>query len=144
MLENLQEDRYLIFQLGDKHLGFDMKYIQEITELQPITTMPGVPIYMRGIINLRGAIIPIVDIKLKFEKTKFESTNRGSIIVLDVNNIKFAVLVDCVEDLIIIEESQINKISDNFYDECLKGIYEISGEVKILLDAERLISTLHK
>ena len=81
--EDTMKDRYLTFEIGGESYGIDIKYVREIVGLQPITPVPELPDYIRGIINLRGKIIPVVDVRLRFRKPFKEYTDRTCVIVID-------------------------------------------------------------
>lgn len=66
--EDTQKDKYLIFSIGKEHYGIDIKYVIEIIGIEPITEVPELPTYVKGVINLRGKIIPVMDVRLKFRK----------------------------------------------------------------------------
>ena len=82
--EDTQKDKYLTFRLGEEIYGIDISVVIEIIGIQPITSVPEVPDYVQGIINLRGKIIPVVDIRTKFGMARAEDTEETCIIVVDV------------------------------------------------------------
>ena len=85
MEEDNLGDRYLTFQLDEEIYGIDLKYVKEIVGMQAITAIPDTPDYIRGIINLRGKIIPVMDVRLRFKKPPVEYNDRTCIIVIDID-----------------------------------------------------------
>ena len=85
--EDTQKDKYLTFSLGDEVYGIDIRVVIEIIGIQKITNVPEVPDYVRGIINLRGKIIPVVDMRLRFRREYREYTDRTCVIVVEINGV---------------------------------------------------------
>jgi len=83
--ENTQKDKYLTFLLGEETYAIEIKYVTEIIGIQPITQVPELPSYIKGIINLRGRIIPVMDVRLRFKKPPVEYNDRTCIIVIDID-----------------------------------------------------------
>ncbi len=146
VLEEQDEDtlkgKYLIFLLGNEMYGMEIRYITEIIGIQPITEVPEMPGYVKGITNLRGKIIPVMDVRLRFKKAPREYDDRTCIIVLETNDISIGLIVDSVSEVIPIEEEDIapppdiNKGSHNY----IKGIGKAGGSVKLLLDCQKLLT----
>lgn len=141
--EDTQKDKYLTFTLGNDFFGIDILYVTEIIGLQQITPVPDLPEHIKGIINLRGKIIPVMDIRLRFKKEFREYDERTCIIVVDIGDISIGLIVDRVSEVIDIPESNISlppklaKSSTNGY---VKAIGKIEEEVKLILDCEKLLS----
>ena len=87
-LEDTQKDKFLTFNLGDESYGIEIMYVTEIIGIQPITEVPELPDYIRGIINLRGKIIPVMDVRIRFKKSTREYDDRTCVIVIDIRYIK--------------------------------------------------------
>jgi len=142
MEEDNLGDRYLTFQLDEEIYGIDLKYVKEIVGMQAITAIPDTPDYIRGIINLRGKIIPVMDVRLRFMKELKEYNERTCVIVVNVDDQSTGLIVDSVSEVISIPESDIvdppemGKEGNNF----IKGIGKVGNEVKLLLNCERLLS----
>lgn len=107
--EDTQSGKYLTFPLGNEVFGIEIKYITEIIGIQTITIVPEVPKYVKGIINLRGKIIPVVDVRLKFNKEEAEYNDRTCIIVIDIKDITIGLIVDCVSEVVDITDENIKK-----------------------------------
>lgn len=107
MEEDTQKGKFLTFSLGKEDYGVEIKYVTEIIGIQSITEVPDLPAYINGIINLRGKIIPVMDVRLRFGKTVREYDDRTCIIVIDINDISIGLIVDRVSEVINIPESEI-------------------------------------
>lgn len=105
--EDTQQDRYLTFSLGNQIFGIEIRYVTEIIGIQPITEVPEMPDYVKGIINLRGKIIPVIDVRLKFRKEPAEYNDRTCIIVIDIHEISIGLIVDNVAEVLTITEENI-------------------------------------
>ena len=96
--EDTQKGRVLTFSLDKESYGIDIKYVIEIIGMQSITKIPELPDYIKGVINLRGKIIPVIDVRLKFKKEGKEYNDRTCIIVVDINGISIGLIVDSMLD----------------------------------------------
>jgi purine-binding chemotaxis protein CheW len=141
--EDTQKGRFLTFSLGKESYGIEIKYVTEIIGIQPITEIPELPEYIRGIINLRGKIIPVMDVRLRFKKEPKEYNDRTCVIVIDIKDISIGLIVDSVSEVLtipeqdIVEPPQMNKGFNNRY---IKGIGKVGNDVKLLLDCEKLLT----
>ncbi|HAN21106.1 MAG: chemotaxis protein CheW [Clostridiales bacterium GWF2_36_10] len=140
--EDTQSGRYLTFIIENESYGIEIKFVTEIINILPITTVPGLPVYIKGIINLRGKIIPVMDIRLRFNKNVLEYNDRTCIIVALIDNMDIGFIVDSVAEVLTIPESdivnppEINKASNRF----IKGIGKVGNGIKLLLDYQSLIN----
>lgn len=143
MEEDTQKDRFLTFSLGKETYGIEIRYVTEIIGIQAITEIPELPEYVKGIINLRGKIIPVMDVRLRFKKEPKEYSDRTCIIVVDIKNISIGLIVDSVSEVLTIPEQdiaeppQMNKGLNNRY---IKMIGKVGNDVKLLLDCEMLLT----
>jgi len=140
--EDTQSGRFLTFQINSEVYGIEIRYVTEIIGIQPITEVPELSEYMKGIINLRGKIIPVMDVRLRFKKNSVEYNDRTCVIVIDIGTISIGLIVDNVSEVLSIPEGEIVlppdiKSGGNRY---IKGIGKVGNEVKLLLDCEKLIS----
>jgi len=141
--EDTQKDRFLTFTLGKECYGIEIKYVTEIIGIQAITEIPELPPYMKGIINLRGKIIPVMDVRIRFKKEPKEYNDRTCIIVFDIDDMSIGLIVDSVAEVLTISEEDIvdppkmNSIFNNGY---IKKIGKVGNDVKLLLDCEKLLS----
>lgn len=143
MEEDTQKGRFLTFLLGQESYGIEIKYVTEIIGIQAITEIPELPEYVKGIINLRGKIIPVMDVRLRFNKEAREYNDRTCVIVVDIRELSVGLIVDSVSEVLsipetgIVEPPRINKGFNNRY---IKNIGKVDNEVKLLLDCERLLT----
>lgn len=145
---DLEEDtlkgRYLTFSIGNESYGIEVKYVTEIVGIQTITVIPELPEYVKGIINLRGKIIPVMDVRLRFRKEPKDYNDRTCVIVIDISDLSIGLIVDAVSEVItipeqdIVEPPQMNKGFSNRY---IKNIGKVGSDVKLLIDCEKLLSS---
>lgn len=140
--EDTQKGKFLTFTLGTETYGLEIKYVTEIIGIQEITQVPEMPEYIRGIINLRGKIIPVMDVRLRFKKPLIEYNDRTCIIVVDINDCAVGLIVDTVSEVLTIQEQDIvatpdiNKAQNNY----VKNIGKVGNKVKLLLDCDKLLN----
>lgn len=143
MEEDTQKGRFLTFSLGQESYGIEIKYVTEIIGIQAITEIPELPEYVKGIINLRGKIIPVMDVRLRFKKEPREYNDRTCVIVVDIQEVSIGLIVDSVAEVLtipdqdIVEPPQMNKGFNNRY---IKRIGKVGNDVKLLLDCEKLLT----
>lgn len=140
--EDTQKDKYLTFILEKEVYGIDIKFVTEIIGLQAITEVPELPEYIKGIINLRGKIIPVMDMRARFKKSSREYDDRTCIIVIDTNGIAIGLIVDRVAEVITIYEEDVVSLPEMIKDDKQKYIYgigKVGNDVKLLLDCEKLL-----
>lgn len=130
--------QYIVVKFGDEQFGIDIKYIDNIVRMQRITRVPKVQSYIKGVINLRGEVIPVVSIRLKMglEEDVITKTTRIIIIKLD-NGEVIGMLVDEVKEVVTLQMSQIEKVSYDSKEEkvnYLSGVGKDKGELISLLD----------
>ncbi len=141
--EDTQKGRYLIFSLGNESYGIEIQYVTEIIGIQTIIEVPEVPDYVKGIINLRGKIIPVMDVRLRFKKEAREYIDRTCVIIVDIQELSIGLIVDSVSEVLTIPEEdmvdppQLNKGNNSRY---IKSIGKVGNDVKLLLDCEKLLS----
>lgn len=141
--EDTQKGRYLTFSLGRESYGIEIKFVTEIIGIQIITQIPELPEYVKGIINLRGKIIPVMDVALRFKKEPREYNDRTCIIVVDFGDLSIGLIVDSVSEVVtipdedIVDPPQMNKGLSNRY---IKSIGKLGNDVKLLLDCEKLLT----
>jgi len=141
--EDTQKGRFLTFSLGKETYGIEIKYVTEIIGIQAITEIPELPEYIKGIINLRGKIIPVMDVRLRFKKEPRAYNDRTCVIVIDIKDISIGLIVDSVSEVLsipeqdIVEPPQMNRGFNNRY---IKKIGKVGNDVKLLLDGEKLLT----
>jgi purine-binding chemotaxis protein CheW len=142
-VEDTQKGRYLTFSLGEEIFGIEIRYVTEIVGIQPITKIPEVPVYVKGIINLRGQIIPVLDMRLKFRKEEIDYTNRTCIIVVDIDGMLVGLIVDNVSEVLTISDENIVEppnYKTGFQNRYIKNIGRANDGVKLLLDCEKILT----
>jgi purine-binding chemotaxis protein CheW len=107
ILEDTQEDLYLTFLLGEDTFGIGIGYVKEIIGIMPITAIPEFPDHIRGVINLRGRIIPVMDVRLRFKRPAMEYDSRTCIIVVEILETSIGLIVDRVAEVVAIPEHEI-------------------------------------
>lgn len=141
--EDTQKGKYLTFLLGNELYGVEIKYVIEIIGIQTITEVPELPEYVRGIINLRGKIIPVMDVRLRFKKPFREYADRTCIVVVEIMDKLVGLIVDSVSEVLAIADEHIvppPEIGQGFHNRYIKGIGKVGREVKLLLDCNRLLN----
>jgi len=140
--------KYLTFKLVDEEYGLEILKVREIIGLLPITSLPRTPVFVRGIINLRGKVIPVIDLRKKFELDSTDDTDQTCIIVVDVTgstgSIQVGILVDSVSEVLDIRGEDIEDspmFGSNVDTAFILGMAKVKGSVKILLNIERVLST---
>ncbi len=139
--EDTQRGKYLTFALGQESYGLEINCIKEIVGMQPVTSIPEAPPWMRGIINLRGRIIPVIDMRLKFGKPEKAYDDRTCIVVIDAQETLAGLIVDTVAEVLAIGEDNIvppPSLRSGAGNRVIKAIGKVGSEVKLLLDSEKL------
>jgi purine-binding chemotaxis protein CheW len=141
--EDTQVNKYLFFRIGKESYGIGIKFVIEIIELQNISSVPDMPKYVKGVINLRGRVIPIVDLRLRFDMEEREYDNRTCIIVTEVDHILVGCLVDTVEEVMEIPEKNVEPPpqfrSASGRDRYISGMGKSGDAIKILIDVEKIV-----
>jgi purine-binding chemotaxis protein CheW len=140
--------QYLTFQLGEEVFGLDVSHVREILEFTTVTKVPRTPDYMRGVINLRGSVVPVLDMRLKFGLTQTEKTVNTCIIVVEVSfedeHTIIGALVDSVQEVFELEPDQIEpapKIGTQLKTEFIKGMGKKDDHFIILLNIDKVFSS---
>ena len=143
--EDTQRGRFLTFTIEDNIYGLAIRFVTEIIGVQTATKVPETPDYVKGIINLRGRIIPLVDVRLKFGKEEIPYTERTCIIVIEVGQVAVGLIVDKVNDVLTLEDHQIalppSGGSIGFENRYIESIGKVDDMVLLLLNAEKLLRT---
>ncbi len=140
--------KYLTFQLAKEEFGIRVLKVREIMGLQEITAVPQTPAHIKGVINLRGKVVPVIDLRLKFGIPAAEYTQRTCIIVTQVQGESSAVLmgivVDGVSEVLNLTGAEIEdtpEFGEQIAGNYLLGMAKVKGKVKILLDIDKVLST---
>lgn len=137
---------YLVFTLGKQEYGIDILKVQEIRgyDSQSVTRIANVPSFIKGVTNLRGIIVPIVDMRIKFNLEKVEYDHQTVVIILNLKSRVVGVVVDGVSDVLVLQPSQLSaapQFGTAFSTEYLTGIGTIGERMLILVDIERLMTS---
>jgi purine-binding chemotaxis protein CheW len=135
-------DEYLTFSLGDEEYAVDILKVQEIRGYENVTRLPDSPDFIKGVINLRGVIVPIVDLRLKFELGKAEYNELTVMIILNLGSRVVGIVVDSVSDVVRLPGEQIKPSPDlggAVDTRFLKGVATVSERMLLLLDIERMM-----
>lgn len=142
-----QFGKYLTFKLGGEEYGLEILKVREIIGLMNITSVPQTPEYVRGVINLRGKVIPVVDLRVKFGMERIDESEQTCIIVVEVMQGKEAmpmgVLVDAVSEVLDIGEEQVEptpSFGGSVQQEFILGMAKIDEQVKILLNIQHVMT----
>jgi len=141
--EDTQANKYLFFRIGKESYGIGIRFVIEIIELQNISEVPDMPKYVKGVINLRGKVIPIIDLRLRFEMDERAYDNRTCIIVTEVDHVLVGCLVDTVEEVMEIPEKNIESPprfrTSTGKDLYIQGMGKVGESIKILIDVEKIV-----
>jgi purine-binding chemotaxis protein CheW len=140
--------KYLTFKLVDEEYGLEILKVREIIGLLPITNLPRTPVFVRGVINLRGKVIAVIDLRKKFELDVMDDTDQTCIIVVDVTGtnggvVEMGILVDSVSEVLDIKGEDIEEspsFGTNVDTAFILGMAKTKGSVKILLNIEKVLS----
>jgi len=141
--EDTQKGKFLTFVLDKEVYAIEIKFVIEIIGIQPITEIPELPAYIKGIINLRGKIIPVMVVRIRFKKKPVDYNDRTCVIVIDDENISLGLIVDNVSEVLSIPDEnlvpppEMNRGSENRY---IKAIGKVENGVKLILDCEKLVN----
>ena len=145
IIENKIDDLYMVFIINNQKYALSSKYIIEIIEMLPITKVPFLPKYMKGIINLRSTIIPVMDARVRFDMEVIDYNERTCIIIIENNMDKIGLIVDAVNEVINISSKQsmkMNSNKDEFKQSFVKGVSEINNEIQLILDCDSLVEII--
>ena len=146
-----REGKYLTFTLAEEEYGIGILKIKEIIGMMPITTVPQTPEFVKGVINLRGKVIPVIDLRLRFGMGEIDYTERTCIIVVDVveidgqaGTVLIGIVVDSVSEVLNIKGDDIEDtptFGTKLNTEYILGMAKMEGGVKILLDIDRVLNS---
>jgi len=140
--EDTQKGKYLTFLLDKEVYAIEIKFVTEIVGIQPITEIPELPAYVKGIINLRGKIISVMDVRLKFKKNPIEYNDRTCVVVVKINDVPVGLIVDNVSEVLSIADANVvppPDMYDGSENNYLKGIGKAGNDVKLILDCSKLM-----
>ena len=144
-----REGKYLTFELGGEEYGLEILKVKEIISIMNITAVPNTPDYVKGVINLRGKVIPVIDLRQRFNMESKDYNERTSIIVVDIReddgkNLMMGVVVDSVSEVLNVKEEEIEEtptFGTQLNTEFILGMAKVKDEIKILLDIDKVLSS---
>ncbi|HUU41691.1 MAG TPA: chemotaxis protein CheW [Desulfatiglandales bacterium] len=143
-----KEGKYLTFSLNKEEYGIGILKIKEIIGMMPITPVPKTPEYIKGVINLRGKVIPIVDLRLRFDMDEIDYNERTCIIVVEIgtqaDTVMIGIVVDSVSEVLNIKGEDIEDtptFGTSLSIDYILGLAKTEGDVKILLDIDRVLKS---
>lgn len=139
--EDSQKGKFLTFRIDREDYGLEIRHVTEIIGIQKITEVPDMADYVRGVINLRGKVIPVIDVRARFRLPPRDYDERTCIIVVHVRELAVGLVVDKVNEVADIPDAQIEPAprTSSPHGRYIQGIGKIGDEVKIILDASRLL-----
>ena len=144
----METSRYLTFKLEDEVFALDVGQVREVLDLSPITKVPKAPRFMRGVINVRGSVVPVVDLRLKFGMPEIKNTLDTRIVVmelsLDNETVVVGAIADSVHEVMELEVGHIEpppKIGSRWRTEFIKGIGKRDNQFIIILDIDKIFSS---
>lgn len=140
--EDALKDRFLTFHLGKEIYGLEIRHVTEIIVLQEITKVPDLPEFIIGVVNLRGNVISVMDMRKRFHLETKEYDDRTCIVVVNIKEITIGLLVDTVNEVLNIPEKQVDpppKSHSGIKSSYVMGMGKVDEQVKILLDIEKIL-----
>ncbi len=145
LLDVDEENKYLTFSLGDEEYGINIKDVTEIIGIQSITDLPDTIDYIKGVINLRGKVHPLIDMRLRFKMVERDYDERTCIIVVTIDDYVVGLIVDTVSEVLEIPEDNIDPpplIINNSAKDFIEGLGKIDEQVKIILNTKKVLFDL--
>ncbi len=143
-----KEGKYLTFSLAGEEYGIGILKVKEIIGMMPVTPVPQTPVFVKGVINLRGKVIPVLDLRLKFGMEEIEYSERTTIIVVEVELqnglVQIGIVVDSVSEVVNIKAEEIEEtpaFGSSLNSDYILGMAKLEGSVKILLDINQVLTS---
>lgn len=143
--ENAPQGQYLIFSIDQESFGIDINDVLEIISMELITVVPDLPDFIKGVINLRGSVVPVMDVRVRFQKGPKAYNDRTCIIVVKIENTFMGLVVDEVLEVMNIEEQEImqppkgGKEKENITNRYIWGFVKKGEDVRLLIDGKKLL-----
>ncbi|PJI08206.1 MULTISPECIES: chemotaxis protein CheW [Clostridium] len=139
--EDTQKDKFLTFTIENEFYGIEIKHVIEIIVIQDISKIPELPEYIKGIINLRGKIIPVMDVRLRFKKKEKKYNDRTCIIIIELEDVFVGLIVDGVSEVVNIPDSEIVSPPEisRYNNEYIRAIGKTNSGIKLILDCNKLL-----
>jgi purine-binding chemotaxis protein CheW len=143
MTDILTERKVVVFQLRDEEYGVDVQQVKSIERLETITRVPSTPVFIKGVINLRGVVTPIIDLRSRFDLEEADYTENTRIIVVSVNGMEVGLIVDAANDVLDVPVDKIEptpEVVGGIEKEYLDGVAKLDHRLLILLDLEKVLN----
>ena len=140
--EDTQEGKFLTFSMGKEEYGIEIRFVTEIIGIQKITDLPDMPAYVKGVINLRGKVIPVIDVRLRFGFEERDYDERTCIVVVNINELSVGMIVDSVREVLDIPANQIDpppSVRKGHESRYIQGLGKVGNDVKIILEIQKLL-----
>ena len=140
--EDTIEDLYLLFSIGERTYGLDLQYMIEIISYEKITEIDNMPTYVKGVINLRGKIIPVIDVRLRFRLPQKEYNEFTCIVIVKLENLIAGIIVDTVQDIIKIPKENLEatpSFGNNRETWCIDNLGKVNDKVIMILNLDKFI-----
>ncbi len=139
-----QEGKYMTFRSGQEYFGLEIRYVQQILRYQAVTMIPETEDYIKGLINLRGRIIPVVDVGVRFKQGQCEYNDKTCILVINVKSTTVGLVVEQIAEVVEISKEDILPPpslgrGDRAHNKYVYGIGKVGNTVKLLIDPEKLL-----
>jgi len=139
-----QKGKYMTFKSGQEYFGLEIQYVEQIIQFQTITAIPETEDYIKGLINLRGKVIPVVDVRLRFKQEPLEYNDRTCIMVINVKGVTVGLIVEQIAEVVEIKDENIlppptigrGSVQNKY----VYGIGKVGDTVKLLLDPDKLLN----
>lgn len=141
----LMNNRYLVFSVNNQNFALDLSHIIEIVEILPITKIPNMPECIKGIMNLRGTVVPVMDLRMRFGFSETEYTERTCIVVIQNNNSLVGLIVEEVEDVLTIEKEEMSSpsnLNNNHIVKYIQSIGMANNAAQSILDCDMLFDLI--
>ncbi len=143
--QDAQKGKYMTFKSGNEFFGLEIQYVNEIIKFQSVTAIPETEDYIKGLINLRGKVIPVIDVRLRFKQPPLEYNDRTCIIVINVKSMIVGLIVEKIAEVVEIKDENILPPptfgrADKVQNKYVYGIGKVGDTVKLLLDPDKLLN----
>ncbi len=143
--EDTLKNKYLIFSIGNESYGIEIRYVIEIINVVPIIKVPDLADYVKGIINLRGNVIPVIDVRLKFKKEERKYDNKTCIVVVNISGVSIGLIIDRVNEVVSIEDQNISlppmiDQSNDDTNDHIEGIGKINSQIILIINCNKLLA----
>lgn len=141
--ETILENKLIVFRLENEEYALSVQNVGSIERILPITRVPSTPPFVKGVINLRGVVTPVIDLKRRFHEEDTEFTNQTRIIIINYEDITVGIIVDSANDVVDIDESQIEpppEVVGMVEVDYITGVVKLNNRLLILLDLEKILS----